>query len=66
MRQGHGREKGTVLLQGRFDQAFVQRMSVGRTGFKFRMELAADEPGMIFEFDDFYQAVVRRRGGQIP
>ena len=28
------------------------------------MELAADEPGMIFEFDDFYQAVVRRRARQ--
>lgn len=39
-------------------------MGLGRAGFKFRMELAADEPGVILDFDDFDQAVIGRRTGQ--
>lgn len=50
--------------EGRFNKAVEQGMRLGRAGFKFRMELAADEPGMILDFDDFDQTVVRGRTGQ--
>ena len=51
-------------VEGRFDKAVEQGMRLGRAGFKFRMELAADEPGMILDFDDFDQTVIGRRTGQ--
>ena len=41
-----------------------QRMRFEGAGFQFRVELDADEPGVIGELDDFGQEAVRREAGE--
>src|SRR5580698_2604768 len=53
---------GTALamLVRRRHKGREQRMRLHRLGFKFRMELAAEEPGMVRDLADFH---VHRIGG---
>lgn len=44
--------------------ASEQRMRTVRSGFEFRMCLCRDEEWMIFQFDHFYNAAVRRFSGE--
>ena len=50
-----------LMSQRRADKIPEQRMWLHRLGFEFGMELTAEEPGMIFNLDNFNQVVVRRR-----
>ena len=43
----------------RSDEGFEERMRLQGPGLELRMELAAEEPGMTLELDDFDQPVVR-------
>ena len=49
----------TTVLIARSDKCFEDRMGLQRFGFKLRMELASEEPGMTWNFNDLDQTVVR-------
>ena len=40
-------------------------MGVRRPGFEFRMELAAQKPGMVLDFHDFHQPAVGGGAGDL-
>ncbi len=53
-----------LLAQGRPDKPAEQRMGTVRTRTIFRMKLCGQEPGMIFQLDDFDQPPIRREPAQ--
>jgi hypothetical protein len=56
--------EGLPILQGRLDKAFKERMTIHWARFEFRMELAAQEPGMIFDLDNLDEPAVGRDPAQ--
>ena len=59
--QSEGKTCLFLILQRRRDEITEQRMGFCRTGLEFRMELAAQEPGMfaLGQLHNFNQTVVR-------
>src|SRR5690242_15587689 len=49
----------SAMGQRRSDKGLEQRMGLQRTRLELRMELAAKEPGMIANLDDFHVRAVR-------
>ena len=47
-------------LQARAHKISEERVRTSRTALKLRMELRSDEPGMMRQFDDLYQAIISR------
>src|SRR5438876_569584 len=52
-----------VLRARRADEAREQRVRPGRPGLELRMELAADEPGVIGKLDHLHERAVGRQAG---
>ena len=52
------------VLVRRRDEALEQRMRLVRLAHEFRMELARNVKGMIFQFDDFHELAVGRRAAE--
>src|SRR5258705_10314140 len=50
-----------VVVERRADESGKQRMRTHRPRLQLGMELAADEPGMIGQFDHFDERAVRRQ-----
>jgi hypothetical protein len=47
-----------MMFQRRFNEGTEQGVSVTRCRGKFRVELAGEKPGVVFQLDHFYQAVI--------
>ena len=56
-------KSGPTIFQAGANERGEKRMRRERLRFEFRMELAADEPGMIGHFDDFDVHAVGRAAG---
>src|SRR5580693_7049234 len=52
-----------LVLKGCADECREQRMGLERFGLKFRVELAAEKPGMIRHFHNFHVVFVRSAAG---
>ena len=53
-----------AVLQSRFDKALEEGMTIHRTGLELGVELAAKEPGMIFNLNNLNQAPVWRKAAR--
>ena len=42
-----------LVIEGGADEGGEKRMRLERLGFEFGVELAAEEPGVVWGFDDF-------------
>ena len=62
IRLGLGKTFGAVLVAG-VDEAEEERMRLQRLGLELGMELAAEEVGMIGEFNDLHVGSVGRASG---
>ena len=51
------------MFYGRGDKVTKQGMRLHRFGLEFRMKLAAEKPGMFFQFNNLHKIVVRRCPG---
>ena len=49
-----------LVCQGCPNEVCEQLLRLVGTGLEFRVELYADEPGMVFQLDDLHQPLVRR------
>ena len=54
-----------LLAQGGADEPAEEGMGVRWSGLEFRVELAAQKPRMVLEFDDFRQTTVGRNAGDL-
>src|SRR3990172_10782149 len=53
-----------AILQGRFDETLKEGMAIHGAGLKLGMELAAQEPRVVFKLDDLDQIAVGRESAQ--
>src|SRR5947208_16124684 len=67
LRLGEGcRAPGATLLARRAHEPGEQRVWPGGSGLELGVELAADEPGMIWKLDHLHQRAVGREPGAPP